>query len=688
MTQANPRGQSDGWQILFAILLVAAVYWPGLHGSWLFDDYPNIVDNKGIQPSSIGIATLYNAALSSPASELKRPLASLTFAANFLLSGLDPFWMKLTNLFIHLGNGCLVFTFVRRLLRLTYRRQAVWSRSPNPVTTAYECFQWTDHDANSWISLNSRLALSIAIAWMLLPINVTGVLYVVQRMESLANLFVLAGLIGYVDARSLMQKEAGDRVFTRGFLRCIASIVTPAVIGLGAKETAALLPLYAALTEWLIFQFRNPIGRNSRARSAIDWRLIVMYIAVLALPFAIGLSYLLPQLLKPVTWSTRDFTMGTRLLTEARVVVDYIAWTLFPTAHELSFYHDDYVVSGGWTQPRSTLPSIAILATLIGLAYALRHRRPLAALGIAFYLGGHSLTGTVLPLELVYEHRNYFPSFGLLLALASLFGFDASGHKSDTNSSPKIRAGLITRSSLILASPLLLWWTCLTVMTTYAWGDPLRLAKELANRDPESPRAQYELGRTYVIYSNYRPGSPYTPLALASLTRAAALPNSSILPEQALIFMSARMHSIIQESWWTSMVTKLGARKPQVQDESALIALMHCMREGQCDVPKDRLAAAFKAGMSHEMPSARLTAAYGEYSWSLLGDRAQGEHLMSKAISIAPSEAAYRITLIRMLLAMNRKADAIRQLGLLKQLNTAGRLQEAIDQLQQLIDAH
>ena len=47
-------------------------------------------------------------------------------------------------------------------------------------------------------------AALIAGAWMLLPINLTGVLYVVQRMESLANLFVLLGLAGYVIGRQRM----------------------------------------------------------------------------------------------------------------------------------------------------------------------------------------------------------------------------------------------------------------------------------------------------------------------------------------------------------------------------------------------------------------------------------------------------------------------------------------------------
>lgn len=46
------------WRYLLlglGFLLTIAVYFriesaPGLSGSWLFDDYPNIVDNPGVQP--------------------------------------------------------------------------------------------------------------------------------------------------------------------------------------------------------------------------------------------------------------------------------------------------------------------------------------------------------------------------------------------------------------------------------------------------------------------------------------------------------------------------------------------------------------------------------------------------------------------------------------------------------------
>ena len=139
-----------------------------------------------------------------------------------------------------------------------------------------------------------------------------------------------------------------------------------------------------------------------------------------------------------------------------------------------------------------------------------------------------------------------------------------------------------------------------------------RLAGDLAIRASQSPRAQYELGRTYIIYSHYDPASPFTKLAYLPLEKAAALPNSSILPEQALIFMNARMGLPIKDAWWESLIAKLKAHKPGVQDESSLGTLVQCARDHRCDLPKNRMMEANMAALSHPNPSARLLAVYGD----------------------------------------------------------------------------
>jgi protein O-mannosyl-transferase len=646
----------------FGLLIAALVYWPGLHGGFLFDDYPNIVDNQGVQPHGASLPSLVRAALASPASDFKRPLASLSFAANYLVTGLDPYWMKLTNLVLHLLNGLLVFLLTKLLFR---------SASTE------------DQPRHSDV-----VAALVATGWMLLPINLTAVLYVVQRMESMANLFVLLGLIGYVTGRRRMLAPAvipspvsrgglgwGNRfpTGTGGFTFCLISITAPAAIGILAKETAVLLPLYALLIEWALFRFHKPQEstvlpqEGSAETRRCDFRIISLFLLVLATPMAIGLAWLLPSILKPETWAARDFTLGSRLLSEARIVVDYIIWTLLPTPSALSFYHDDFRISTGLLAPWTTLASIAVLMALIALTWWLRPRRPLAALGIALFLGCQLLTGTILPLELIYEHRNYFASFGLLLAITPLLAV------------PRGQPFALPRH--VLLAGLLLCWTALTAMTAYAWGNPLRLAEDLTSRAPQSPRAQYELGRTYIIYSHYDPASPFTRLAYAPLEKSASLPNSSILPEQALIFMNARMKLPLKDAWWDSMIAKLQTRRPGVQDESSLGALTQCAHEGRCDLPQQRMMNAFMAALAHPDPSARLLATYGDYAWNVLEDHALGERMTEEAVKASPYEPAYQITLVRMLAVQGRISEARQALQRLQQFNIGGRLSNNLDEL-------
>jgi hypothetical protein len=687
--RASTRRLLPNLIFVVAILATIAVYWSGLSGGFLFDDYPNIVENRGVQPPDASLPSLVRAALSSPSSEFKRPLASLSFAANYLATGLDPYWMKLTNLVIHLLNGLLVFLLTRALMVAANKSIAAEAAPTEAASTGSG-------------NRAGVTAAFIAGAWMLLPINLTAVVYVVQRMESMANLFVLLGLIGYMAGRQRMLAARTGKGASTGLLLCISSLILGTVLGLLAKETAVMLPLYAFLVEWIVLKFRAPPamaatseagGTHLTRRNKPDYRVIGLFVVVLLLPLIIGLAWLLPGLFHPSQWSTRDFTMSTRLLSEARIVADYVVWTLFPTPGALSFYHDDFSVSTGVLAPWTTLAGMLFLASMAALMFWMRKRRPLTALGIALFLGCHLLTGTVLPLELIYEHRNYFASFGLMLAIIPYLAAPprpsvgatsaATAHDEHPGQSQPFA---LPRHTLLAG--LLLSWAALTALTAHAWGNPLRLAEDLATRAPQSPRAQYELGRTYIIYSHYKPDSPFTRLAYAPLEKAAALPNSSILPEQALIFMNARMHLPVKDAWWDSMIAKLNATKPGVQDESSLSALTQCARENNCDLPAGRMMKAFIAALSHPGPRPRLLAIYGDYAWNVLHDHDLGERMTEEAVKAEPDEPAYRVTLVRMLAAQGRKAEASKALKQLEELNIGGRLNKNIDELHALLGSN
>ncbi len=668
----TPTRRTGSTVFLAAVIVTIVVYAAGLSGGWLFDDYPNIVNNPGVQIHHATLADLARAALSSPSSEFKRPLASLSFALNYLGSGLDPFWWKVVNVVIHLLNGWLIYLLSGLLLRLglpALRRHRGHGPLPQADLAIHSPTVGAAHGRDTSSTHAGLLAALIAGAWLLLPINLTGVLYVVQRMESLANLFVMAGLLGYVAIRLRMLR--GRTAHWRGIAGCAAALVMATALGLTAKETAVMLPLYAFLVECVLLRFaRAPATRG------IDKPLAAVYVVILFLPLVAGLLWQLPHLLRASAWATRDFDLATRLLSEARIVPDYIRWTLLPTPHALSFYHDDYIVSTGLFQPWTTALGIAVIVALLALAVVMRRRAPLVTLGLALYFGCHTLTGTILPLELIYEHRNYFASFGLLLALIPLLAAPRSQHA----------GGLpLAWPRHVLLIGLLLLWTGLTAVTAYAWGEPLRLAQALAARAPDSPRAQYELGRTYIVYSHYDPDSVYTRLAYAPLERSAALPDSSILAEQALIFMNARMHRPLKDAWWDSMIAKLKAHKPGVQDESSLGALTKCAREGSCDLPENRMVEAFRAALAHPSPRPRLLAIYGDYAWNVLDDHTLGVRMTAEAVKAKPSEPAYHITLTRMLAAQERYDEARQQIRALENLNIGGRLDGSIAGLKALL---
>jgi len=630
-----------GPALLLALMILCwLVYMPGLQGGFVFDDFPNIADNSGVQPTHFSLGTLAGAALSSPASDFKRPLASLSFALNYLATGLDPFWMKVTNLILHLLNGLMAWLVLRRILAQVFV----------PTTRA------------------TLVAAVVAGGWLLLPINVTAVVYVVQRMESMANLAVLIGLWGYIRSR---QQTFCDG---RGRIASWLWIAVPTALGTLAKETAVMLPVYAFMTELILFRFQRP----ALPRSTRDTNIVLLFAVLLAIPACIGLAWLLPRMLAPATWQTRDFTLEQRLYSELRIVADYVKWTFLPRGSELSFYHDNFKVSTGLMSPFSTLLSALFLVAMAVLAWVTRIRKPLMALGISWYFACHLLTATILPLELVYEHRNYFASFALLIAvipflcdpdLATVISGQASKNRWIRHAGPGIVAALLVS------------WAIVTATTSDAWSSPLNLAEELARRAPDSPRAQYELGRTYIIYSHYDPKSPFTEKAYAPLEQAAAIPGSSILAEQALIFMNARMQLPTKPAWWDSMMDKLHARSATVQDDSSLIALATCVNDNRCDLPVERMTAAFEAVLSHPAPSARILGSYGTYLWDETDDRGRAIELTRRAIARDPSEPAYRITLVQMLAENGDIPSARSALAELGKLNVGGRLDPDLDRL-------
>jgi len=592
--------------LLFALLvLVAAIYAPGLNGGFAFDDYPNIVDNLALHVKPGADAQAWLAAVfSSPSSDLQRPLAMASFALNHALAGIDPWWMKLTNIGIHLLNTCLVYGLSRRLLQ---------GPSPSAVRSRDE-----------WV------ALWITAAWALNPINLMAVLLIVQRMESLSHTFVFAGLWIYATARTRQLEGRG------GWMPVIVAPAACTLLGFAAKESALLLPVYALGLEWMVFGFATA----TRPR---DRRLVAGFALLVVMPAVLAFAWLLPHVLQPAAWSNRDFGLADRLLTEPRVLADYLHWTILPNLSQLSLYHDDYVASRGLLLPPSTLIGLLLLLFLAAAAFWLRTRRPLAALGLVWFLCAHALTATIVPLELVFEHRNYFASFGLFLVLGDLLR--ALGPQT------------LRRMGAWIACALLLLYGATTAARAIEWRDPLQFAVTEAAKHPRSPRATYSLARTLIMLTRYQPSSPYVAPARAALEKAMAAPGATTLPEAAAILFAARTSQPIDPRWWRNLEEKLRRRPIGSQETSALAALVDCEIRRTCPPSLAEMRASFAAAERNGEHAEVLNIA-GNYALNVERNPAAALRLWKRAAELSPTTVEYQATMARMLIVSGRPYEA------------------------------
>ncbi|MGO4551581.1 tetratricopeptide repeat protein [Lysobacter sp. 2RAF19] len=614
------------WLALVALpLLVLAIYWPGLNGGFAFDDYPNIVDNPALKLDTLDGAAWRAAAFSSNAGSLQRPVAMLSFAVNTYFAGMDPVAMKATNVAIHAINALLVLGLVRLLFALA---------APG-----------VDVRRRTWA------AAFVAVAWALHPINTMGVLYIVQRMESLAHTFVFAGLWLYLIGRQRqLAGENGRWWIAAGLFGCTA-------LGALCKESAVLLPLYAWLAEACI-----PALRTSPQKGDVR----KLFLAVLWLPLVAGIFWLYPRVTAPNAFSTRDFNLEERLLTEGRVLVDYLRWTIAPPLRELTLYHDDYLVSRGWMSPPSTLYAMIGLALLAAFAWWMRARRPLVALGVLWFFAAQALTATVVPLELVYEHRNYFASMGVLVAVADLLLL-----------APR---DALKRIGALVAILLTLGYAGTTHLRAREWSNPLRFANIEAQKRPQSPRATYGYGRMLVIASKYAPDSPFVPVAVRELERAITLPQSGILPHSALLLLAAHAHLPQKQAWWDDVNARLRRGPIGPQEINAVGSIMRCARNHECVFSEEHMVGMFEAALVR--PHADMQTMYGDYMLNVLKQPDRAQALFEAAVKLRPEVSQYRVNLAKVYISLGQDEKAREQIAELRELGKFGEEEAAAQELE------
>lgn len=542
--------------VLLCILAITTIcYLPGLTGHFIFDDGANIRLNTDIRIDRLDFPSLGQAASSGSAGLFKRPISMVSFAVNYYVSGMDAYYFKLCNLGIHLINGLLVFVLSRLLLRLYVRVHRVAM----------------DDKAGFWI------AAAVTAIWLLHPFNLTGVLYVVQRMTSLAALFTLVGLVLYLYGRQYLLD--GNRV---GMWAIGIAVFVMTPLAALCKENGALLPVLILAAEAILLRWTTAKTEHRRA--------LFMVVGLSAiLPIILGLAYLLkhPDVIF-TGYSWRNFTLAERMMTEARVMWFYLQMIVLPSMTEMGLHHDDIPISRGLFLPWTTLPAIGGVLLLVTGGFALRNKQPMIAFGIAFFFVGHALESTIFPLELAFEHRNYLPMFGILLPLA-YYVLNPKLHL------PSVRA----RRAVFLM--LLVLFTGLTASRAQQWGNALLMRTMEVERHPRSVRAHTDLAS---LYDHLPPTSQMDAINLYDKARfhyrqAADVEPSSISGLIGLLAVNAERKLAIDEILLETLEQRLATVPFGPPNKNTLIGLARCIASGECTVGAEKIERIYRAALSN-----------------------------------------------------------------------------------------
>ena len=453
---------------LLAVLVL--VYCPGLSGPWLFDDYSNVRENVFLRIGSLDWQSLRGAAGSMSAGPLGRPIAYVSFALDHHLHGdATPYAYKAVNVVIHCVNALLVAALLSTALGRLAARQTLPARLVAPA------------------------ALALTALWALHPIQISSVLYVVQRMTSLSATFTLAALLCWLRARDGVARRFATPAMELAPLAMFGWLVAGGLfwaLGVFTKETAVVLPLYVLLLDRVLYSDAPWWQRWQRIPAGAR---LALLLAGLAAAFGLAAWHYAPG------YASRPFTLVERVLTQARVLWFYIGLAALPRIDAFGLHHDDIALSTGLLTPWTTLPALLGLAALGLLAWRCTDRRPLIGLGIAWFLAGHALESTVVPLEIAHEHRNYLPLLGLLLAAAG--GLLALGW-------PRRRlAAVAAMASAVLAAT--------TALRADQWGDELGMSRYEVRHHPGSAQARNNLAADLVWRGHYAEAREHLQAAIA-----------------------------------------------------------------------------------------------------------------------------------------------------------------------------
>ena len=439
-------------------LAILAAYHNSLLGPFVFDDETAVLDNPTIRqlwPVWRPLAPPGDLTVSG------RPLANLTLAVNYAISGTRTWSYHAFNLLVHLLAALTLFAVVRRTL--AGARSQRWlardkppakgtsppasKRGPPPPSTSAA----VPRPDNS-----TFLALAITLVWALHPLQTEAVTYIVQRVESLMSLFFLLTLYCFIRSVEAPRPR-----------RWQVCAIVACFLGATTKEVIALAPVLVLLYD------RTFIAGNFAEAWRQRWR---MHLA-LACTWVV-----LAGMVASTGWNrngTSGFDIGVPpsayWMTQFEAVARYLWLSFWP--HPLVFEYGTF-----WAKHvAEVLPYAVVVVPLAVATLIALWRWPVVGFLGAWFFGILAPT-SIMPgrIQMIVEHRMYLP-IAALITLVAIIVTARCG-----------RAGIVA---------LLAWAGALGGLAesrNLVYGDARSLWTDTVAKRPDNDRAHNNLGNALV----------------------------------------------------------------------------------------------------------------------------------------------------------------------------------------------
>ncbi|BAP56164.1 tetratricopeptide repeat protein [Thioploca ingrica] len=490
-------------QTLLLAIVVALTYGHTLDVPFYLDDFSSIEENPVIYNSS-GLLALWQFAP-------LRIVGYLSFALNYQIHQFQVAGYHLVNIIIHFFAGMAVFGLLRGLVR---------TPAVN-LTLSASTQQW--------------LPILTALIFVLHPLQIQAVTYIVQRLASLSALFYIASMASFIQAR--LTDRIGQRVLW--ILACIFL----ALLAFFTKQNTATLPLTLLLLELIFFpgHKRRLMMVTGIAGLGLGCIWFILAVVFHHNPFSL-------ESMQALTRETEEVTRTAYFATQMSVLWTYIKLFFWSSSSHIDYYYpitETFLSTQNYNLIARLLDSVALWALIghllvLGWAgYSLR-RWPLVAFGIFFYYLAHLIESSFIPIrDVIFEHRTYLPNLGLIIASSWLLVVYL----------PRWVSQKTTLTIIIL---LLVMLGITTKLRNQMWRDPIALWQHNVEQSPDKQRGWVILGKHLIQAERSEEAIEALNHAVTKKVNPDGTESLSVSTETALNFVVAykRLHRYDEALQW------------------------------------------------------------------------------------------------------------------------------------------